>query len=201
MGNRSLRQSDWRQCAINQSGSLMIPIIFCMATFGIIAMSFVPLRAHLFSVAVKTAQATNLEVIRQSLISTALDDKAWELTYSRNSGMNCLTTKTAQCASGSAPITNQPFRLYRSDGSPFYDATDAKAGFTAQGRPCWKFDPIKARDGCFFRFELSWSANCAPPNCDNPSVIVQAPLRVAQNAGVMPIITGLSMPPVLRMPR
>lgn len=188
------------------SGFGLIELIITLAIIAFIIASISALHMELLNLATKNSEHTSFALIRRNIIISALDNSSWQVTYLNGSAgqfaagnMGCIQNNTSvQCSNSTAPIMNQHFALFDGSGLLVWDGLNPTAGLTIWGDLCNTFDPNNATNGCFFHYDLTWSAVCSVPNCLNPLIAVQADLQIAKNSNMSFNSSGASVPVIYR---
>ena len=92
--------------------------------------------------------------------------------------LQCLkggTPCTADGTAAGAPISQQTFALFDTSNNLVFDATNPNNGLDRHGALCNTFSE-SGNDACPFRYDLKWTALCAPGNCVRPQIKVSANL-------------------------
>lgn len=187
----------------SQAGIVLINALFIFALGTVVSIGMV----HSLSLLQNRFQArtapVQLDIVRRNIQSLLMSQAAWQATVARNSSMACLSSSSSSCVvpGTTQPLSNQTFALYDGASSqPYFDATRATNGFTANGRPCTGFNSNEGNDACPFRFELRWSAVCTnPASCVQPQVQVSATLRyVPKTPSAVMNLANFSIPTLYR---
>ena len=178
--------------ASSECGQALILVIISMA---ILIPAALATSSMLLSVNSQLAQSSDLVQIgmfQSNLVTLIQNSTSWDRTTSLNTSMSCLAS-SSQCTDPTGnPLQNQPFAIYDGSASvtPFYDSTQTGAGLTLLATFTGYVAPGSSaggNDNCPFRYNLTWSAVCTPPNCSNPQVLVNATL-IYSPEGSHPIV-------------
>lgn len=155
----------------NKKGSIVIPLITTVAiTIGLVSYYFSEyyrIRKSVDFQYIYKSNITNyISTVKTLLLSQTSFIKTMKSTKNGNL-WSCLNDPEFNCLVSGA----QPFNLVADDGSDaslFHDAS-ASSGFDYDFNKCSSY-PSSA---CPFRYELTWSAECAAPTiCYMPGILV-----------------------------
>lgn len=126
--------------------------------------------------------------IRQSLLGTIGNYRAWANTHKHQGTMNCNSpTQYTYCQI----LPDQaPLEIVLRDASDrvILDSQDSKAGFTLSGEPCHTYSP-EGNDACPIQVKLTWRAACTGTTCSPATVasgVFRAPEYIALNFSYSP---------------
>lgn len=106
--------------------------------------------------------------IRQNIVGTIGNGRAWSKTRSMNSVMSCGSAPSRLPAYCKKSVTgSQAYAkvgIYDSSGRRIVDSTGPAAGFTSSGEPCNEYSAA-GNDRCPFKVTVNWRAECTAGTC------------------------------------
>lgn len=178
----------------------MVDVLVVVGVLSVVALAIASFSNQMNKQLSQSSSSSMMGIVRDNLITLVKSNASWNRTTSKNHQMHCLSSGS-QCAAASSNGNGGGlnFALYdaSTNNQPYYDATDGRKGFTAQGAPCDGYGTSQ-NPACIFRFDLKWSALCTPPNCSYPQVSVTADLLYAGSNAPPFNLKKYSVPPVIR---
>lgn len=168
---------------LKRRGQGLLEVLLILAASSITTVAVTTAVLSSYQVGNDAISVLNLMEFRQGLIGAINNSSAWAVTTTAGKNtaghMDCLANATPCTVNGQAngqPLQDQPFKVYKSDGTVFYDSTSASAGVRESGVPCSGFSSSTGNATCPFRYDLKWSAVCRAGNCVNPTIKITAQL-------------------------
>lgn len=187
-------------------GFTYVELMIAIGVLAVVAASVANLYMEVQKGQIRTASTFQLSVLARNFATIVANQQSWTntLNASANSqAMACLKARTPCTVNGAAngaPLANVPFALYDGGNQLVYNAISATNGFTLSGGLCSTYSAT-GNSSCPIRFALKWSAQCAPGNCVDPQVKVEADLQYVSGSVPFPLNPeNFSIPPVYRAP-
>lgn len=175
----------------NEKGFTFVEVMMAAGFTAVLSLSTMVVLARALEHQYVAMSVMHIEQIKQEMIRSLSDGKAWSKTirFSSNvSSMTCLEPEASSriCTNDGTnlgePIQDRPFILLDAGGNVIVDATNPSNGFTSQGANCSTFS-VDGNDQCPFRFNLVWSAVCVVGECESPQIKVKADLLYTPGPG------------------
>jgi uncharacterized membrane protein YgcG len=178
---------------LGRSGFTLIEIVVAASLTSVVTLGMTYVIQHAGEIQFKAMLEGQLGLLTRDVLTALEDPEAWTNTVVNGSAggghpsaaMDCLKNG-GNCMIAGAAITNRAFALVDRQNQVVLNSINPAAGFTSQGTSCGTFSP-GGNDECPFRYELSWSARCVPPDCTNPLVKISVRLdyRPSRNRRVI----------------
>jgi len=161
-----------------RNGFTMLEMLVAISIIGISSLAVVGVVKFVSQSSSQIVNKTTISNFKNQLQSVIDNPEAWSRTIDSSLGANsaslqCIKSGTDCRGFGGA------VDIYSSNGSAFYMARSASAGFNTDGSICNTFSQDSS--DCAFRYEVQWQPACPPSGaCKNPLVFVTAELKSNQ---------------------
>lgn len=130
---------------LNQNGMSMIMVLVVMGIVGLSAISIMSMGDQKRKISGQMNVSVSASLVKQKLVGMILSPQSWQATQTHNSGA------FVNFDSSHPPTLD----IYTPDSNtPFYQPTNAQAGFDLKGNPCTTYS-ANGNDTCPFRYDIT----------------------------------------------